>query len=142
VRAASDPRGRKALPDLPVWLVPLVLPVPPELMALSDLPGPKDRKAPPERAAASPCPDLKAPPVPQAPKALPVPQARTALTAKTEPQEPTVPPVLTERTEQTVRLVLKVYQVQTARTALSARRVMRGLRVRLGRRVLRVQMVP
>jgi hypothetical protein len=47
-----------------------------------------------------------------------------------------------ERQEQTVRLALKVYRVQTARTALSGRKVTRGWRVRLGRRVIRVQMVP
>jgi hypothetical protein len=53
-----------------------------------------------------------------------------------------VSPVMMERQEQTVRLALKVYRVQTARTALSARKVTRGWRVRLGRRVIRVQMVP
>ena len=51
-------------------------------------------------------------------------------------------PVMTERQEQMVRLALKVYRVQTARTALSVHRVTRGWRVRLGRRVIRVQMVP
>jgi hypothetical protein len=53
-----------------------------------------------------------------------------------------VSPVMMERQEQTVRLALKVYRVQTARTALSGRKVTRGWRVRLGRRVIRVQMVP
>ena len=51
-------------------------------------------------------------------------------------------PVMTERQEQMVRLALKVYRVQTARTVLSVHRVTRGWRVRLGRRVIRVQMVP
>jgi hypothetical protein len=110
-----------------VRLVPPALPVLPVLTARSDLPGPKDRKAPPERVVAKVSPDLKAP---QALKARRANPARLELT------------VLTERQEQTVRLALKVYRVQTARTALSVHRVTRGLRVRLGRLVLRVQMVP
>jgi hypothetical protein len=72
-------------------------------------------------------------------KAAPVCRARLAFRASR------ASPVMTERQEQMVRLALKVYRVQTARTVrtvLSVHRVTRGWRVRLGRRVIRVQMVP
>ena len=133
MRAALGRRGLRVQQGLPVRLVPPALPVLPVLTARSDLPVPKDRKGPPERVVAKVSPDLKAP------QGQPVPKAQQGPPELKEPQ------VLTERQEQTVRLALKVYRVQmarTARTVLSVHRVTRGWRVRLGRRVIRVQMVP
>jgi hypothetical protein len=81
-------------------------------------------------------------------KGCPVFRARLAFRASRECPVMMVPPVvmvrlgLLARREIPAMLALKVYRVQTARTALSVHRVTRGWRVRLGRRVIRVQMVP